>query len=336
MSPDTLSEPHDPADPARILAEPRPTGRILQSFCPVQDSVDWRLSRMFWETRGRDAFFGGDVPYVVTNDGHLAGNAVEVLLASLAAEDDGEDVILVEMGAGSGLFAKQFLDQLRNRCRETGRDIYDRTLYVVTDGAPAMVEGISESGVLADHAERVVPVTARLPGLPGALAEVLDRPPEGRVRGIFANYVLDSLPFTILARKGDALWELEMQTAVSANRDAGNYVDLSDDEIARRIEADEGLDDLVGLYPALVIDSRYEPIRRDTLPRAETIPEGGDETAAYLHSHGALDAIDEALSLLHPAGIMLVSDYGTATLPAARRMRGVPALRRLGGHRSEL
>ncbi len=65
-----------------LLAGARPVGTTLQDYCPACECVDWQLSRRYWEQQGPAAFLGGDVPYVVTNDGYLAGNALSVLLAS--------------------------------------------------------------------------------------------------------------------------------------------------------------------------------------------------------------------------------------------------------------
>ena len=72
---------------------------------------------------------------------------------------------MAELGAGSGLFAKQFLDQLAARAPE----VHARLRYTVIDGSQAMLDGIEETGVLADHADQVEKLCLTLPGLGDAL-----------------------------------------------------------------------------------------------------------------------------------------------------------------------
>lgn len=298
------------------LTGPRPTGTIIQDFCPAYDCVDWQLSRRYWDHRGPDAFLGGDVPYIVTNDGYLAGNAVAVLLASCeAAVEKGtlEDTIRVlELGAGSGLFAKQFLDQLQRSDAAHAQLVYDRLVYTVTDGSDTMISAMQERGIFADHADHVVCLPARAPGI----ADMLGAGPHaGQYRAVFTNYLLDSLPFTILSLLGDEVFELRLRTSIAKDVELSQYTTLGEDEIVARLNGDDaaGLAGLSGLYPALAIDAEYVRVERADLPLPDAIPvarDRADGPLVYLHSYGALASVDEALDLLRPDGVMLASDYG--------------------------
>ncbi len=289
----------------RVLAEPPKSGPVLETFRPIRECLDFRLSRRFWNLRGADAFLGGDVPYLVTNDGHLAAKGVATLLA--AAEDLDDEIRVLELGAGSGIFAKQFLDQLR----EAAPELYARTRYVATDGSEAMVESWSRAGLFAAHPGRV---EGRLVELPGLAAGLGDDPP---FHAAFANYVLDSLPFSLLAIRGAELWDLEIRTALDEGVDPARYTGLDLEQIAARVASGrpEDLDALVDLYPALVLDARYRRIDRETLPLAHILPCDPDDNAAararpYLHSHGALRAIAEVADRLAPGGFLCIADYG--------------------------
>jgi len=308
-----------------VLAAPRPRGVVLQDYVVAHDCVDWQLSRKFWEERGPAAFLSGDVPYVVTNDGHLAGNAVAVLLASCAeAAGNGtlEDRIdVLELGAGSGLFAKQFLDQLRASDAPNAALVYDRLTYWVTDGSEAMITAIQDHGLLGDHQGHVTCRPARAPGIADMLG---DAAPFGHFRAVFTNYLLDSLPFTILSLLGDQVHELRLRTAIAEGAELSQFTSLSEDQIIARFQDRDGIDTqgLADIYPALVIDGRYDRVARAELPLAETIPPGParkDGPRPYLHCFGALACIGEMLDLLRPDGFMLISDYGLAEIDADSR-----------------
>lgn len=287
----------------KLAIEPK-TGLVLEDYRPVFECLEFRLSRRFWNLKGADAFLGGDVPYVVTNDGHLAANGVTTFLVDLDPSVD--EFNLLEIGAGSGLFAKQFMDQLR----DSAPDIYARTRYHATDGSEAMVRAWDETGVFSDHEDHIEGRLTELPGLSAAF-------PSGIVfHAAFANYILDSLPFTLLAMLDQDVWELEFRTALDAGVDPEPYVGLTEQEIASRVARGrpEDLDALVDIYPALVLDTRYRPIDRDALVLGETLPpptKTSDERAKpYLHSYGALQAIRDVMDCLAPGGFLAVADYG--------------------------
>jgi tetratricopeptide (TPR) repeat protein len=308
-----------------VLSAPRPIGATLQDYALAHECVDWQLSRRFWEERGPAAFLSGDVPYVVTNDGHLAGNAVAVLLASCdeaAGNGTLEDSInLLELGAGSGLFAKQFLDQLRASDAVNAELVYDRLTYWVTDGSDAMIVAIQDHGLLADHKDHITCLPARAPGIAAMLG---DAAPTGHFRAVYTNYLLDSLPFTILSLLDDQVHELRLRTSIAEDADLSQFTSLTEDEIVARFHRDCALDleGLSDIFPALVIDGRYDRIDRADLPLGETIPRGPDREDGprpYLHCFGALACIDEMLDLLRPDGFMLISDYGLAEIDPGSR-----------------
>src|SRR5947209_466199 len=87
---------------------------------------------LFGRQRRNKAFLSdtSPVPFVVNNDGTLSRNAAEVFFAALqAAETDGrldDEIIVLELGIGVGLFARYFLDSMRELCRRAKKDYYDR------------------------------------------------------------------------------------------------------------------------------------------------------------------------------------------------------------------
>src|SRR5438876_9834768 len=101
-----------------ILAKAQSGRAIIQDFVPLADSLEWQLGEQYLRQRGNKAFLSdaSPVPFVVNNDGALSKNAAEVFFASLLAADKSgqleDEIFVLELGIGVGLFARYFLDPL--------------------------------------------------------------------------------------------------------------------------------------------------------------------------------------------------------------------------------
>jgi SAM-dependent MidA family methyltransferase len=286
------------------------SGPVLQELTPISQSVPWQLSQRFWNASGVEVFTSGEVPYVATNDGEQSRKALELYLTSLRhAEARGQreaTSYVLELGTGSGLFAKLFLDQLRDHSRRKGTDDYQRTRYLVCDHSAGLLEDTRQSGVFADHEERVQRVHLPAMELRVALAQEV---PEavGAIRAIHANYVLDSLPFTILSLRADRLFELRVRTRL---REDG-HGDSPED-----IEALCSWLDEVGAgtaHDAVVYETEYVPVLPSQLPRPDLIATGAasaPESRQIVHSFGAVACAEELVGLLRPDGHFVAMDYG--------------------------
>ena len=310
---DTASAPGE-LNLAEVLTRGAVRGQILQELAPIAMSLPWLRSQRFWSQAGLEVFTSGEVPYVVTNDGEQSRKAIEVYLASLrAAERQGsrEDASYVlEIGTGSGLFAKLFLDQLK-ACSSAD---YERTTYLVADASPSLLDDTSKSGVFAEHEARVQRVLLPPLALRAAIEEALPQV-VGKVRAFHANYVFDSLPFTILSASGEGLFELRLRTRIRKDLlpPGTRPPDTSD---ARALES--WLDALLGnsasSRAALTFEAEYVRIAREDLPFADLVPplpmDGIESGRQWVHSFGAVQCLADALSLLRSDGHVIVSDYG--------------------------
>jgi hypothetical protein len=133
---------------------------VVQDYCPFPQSVEWQLGQRYLSEHGSRAFLHdpGPVPYVVNNDGALSRRAAQVLFEGLLeAEAEGnreEEIQVLEVGIGVGLFARLFLDAFRALCREEGKDYYDRLCYVAGDYAGRMLLDACRHGAFANHPGR--------------------------------------------------------------------------------------------------------------------------------------------------------------------------------------
>jgi tetratricopeptide (TPR) repeat protein len=282
----------------------------------VSQSIPWLQSQRYWARAGVEVFTSGEVPYIVTNDGEQSRKALEVYLTSLREADAQRQrepmSYVLELGAGSGLFAKLFLDQLRDRSHEQGTDDYARTTYIVADKSPGLLDDTRSSGVFAEHEDRVLRVDLETLALRDALR--LAKPEAvGTIRAVHANYLLDSLPFTILSTCDTGLFELQVRTRL---REAASEDSLAAPPLHDVAALDVWLDELAAssstVHHVLDYESAYVRIDRDSLPYARLIPryDPNDASQQLVHSFGALECLEGVVSLLRPDGYFTAMDYG--------------------------
>ena len=313
--------PMDARTMTDLLTRRTARGLALQDLCPIWQSLPWLRSQRYWAGAGVEVFTSGEVPYVITNDGEQSRKALEVYLASLrGAEKRGRrepTSYVLELGTGTGLFAKLFLDQLRDRSRAEGTGDYERTKYLVCDSSGSLLDDTRQSGVFADHEDRVERINLPSKGLRPALIEAAPHAIDS-IRAVHANYVLDSLPFTILSAHDGALFELRIRTRLREDaRHPQGTAPPVDDLTALCAWLDElGEKDTPSAHHALVYEGEYVRVDRDQLPYPHLIsplgspPDGAGGSRQLVHSFGAVACLEEILDLLRPDGYFIGMDYG--------------------------
>lgn len=292
----------------------------LQAPCPLYESLEWQLSSLFWFESGLAPFLDNSVPYLINNSGRLSESAAVVLFENLLEIPPaaGDEIMVLELGAGSGLFARLFLDAFQQICRDRGEDFYERFTYVVTDRSPRTVENWRERRMFDAHARHVRAscLDALEPagafGAGGRPAGSGSRP--ASTRAVFCNYVLDVLPATIWRKQGGQIQELLVSTQLSASGPALEALTtLTVDEIARRARGRTDLREVLPLLPWLEPRVRFETPRTSTRWEATARAlledmKDGDRVAVNV---GALDCLERCLDQLDERGFVMVNDYGS-------------------------
>jgi hypothetical protein len=186
-------------------------GTTLQDFCPLAESLEWQLGQRYLRQRASKAFTtdASPVPFVINNDSGLSESAAEVLFKSLRAAEQTdslhENIAVLEIGIGVGLFARFFLDAFQRLCVEDGKDYYDRLCYVAADCSPRMLIDCARDGLFGNHSGRVRfrVVDAMRPAEGLAQDAVFQGGVPRRFHAVFLNYLLDCLPATALEIHGD-------------------------------------------------------------------------------------------------------------------------------------
>src|ERR1700733_6765472 len=120
----------------QVLARAQTSRDLVQDFVPLADSLEWELGQEYLRQRGNKAFLSDSspVPFVINNDGTLSRNAAEVFFANLQEAEKAspleDEIFVLELGIGVGLFARFFLDRFRELCGEHGKNYYDRLCYI--------------------------------------------------------------------------------------------------------------------------------------------------------------------------------------------------------------
>ena len=279
--------------------------RLVEEFCPVTESLDWRLSGQFWMTAGTRGFIEDTVPYASTSGGALSQDAAALLLANCQENPPVGPVVVLELCAGTGLFARLFLEAFRRLCAEAGEPFDENLVYYVTDRSPATVSQWKEFGVFDGTGAIPARGDARRP----LHWETSDGPVTlSRIRAVFCNYGLDSLPAAIVRRGKGGPEKLCVRTHLTADEARlrrHNSPSLQDvQEMAGRLDAS-----LFGLRSLFEIEAAFLPCKREYTMLDETLGLYGDLPRVILN-HGAMECLQALVPALDPDGFMLFSDYG--------------------------
>ncbi len=306
------------SSPEAALQGVRVKSTVLQDFRPLTGCLEWELSALHWNQAGLLPFLEDDVPFLINNSGRLSEHAAALLFANLLEAPGEGPIPVLELGAGTGLFARFFLDTFRAICRQEQRDFHERLVFYVSDQSPRTVEQWRERGQFEGHPPGVVRA-----GSCDALAPGVFRIPASKacgeqvivlsgLRAIFGNYLLDVLPATILRQGPAGPEELRIRTHLTEDRALlAQYTPLSPEEI-RALAQSTDLEEKARLLPLLSLlefESAFVPSEQPAALAAEALEEAKELERVVLNQ-GALASLEACLGLLDPAGFVLLNDYG--------------------------
>ena len=276
-------------DPVAIVANGAHKGHPVESFQPIWNSAAMRIARSAWADCGLEVFLQMDVPYGATSSGRLSDDAVQLLLETGPKPSPCR---FLEIGAGSGVFAKLFLDALKAQAPE----IYENCTYLVTDGSAKMLESQAAHGVLAEHSDHIETLIFDA-GAPWP------EEMQGAFDGVFGSYILDSLPIDILSVGESGIRQLQARCALPAINEA-----LQD---ALKIPGSAHLSPFLPIAKNLHIQTKH--ILAPSLPYAASLPKPEGDDTPLVHCHGAVACMENIAQSLRPQGFAMLSDYGTLT-----------------------
>jgi hypothetical protein len=175
-----------------------PTDLIIQKHASRVDSVRAKLAAVAWK-EGLSAFITNGVPFSFSS-GHVLADGIAYLVDALAQDSD--DITVMELGAGIGYLSSFCLDTLSQRFP----DSYRKSRFVVTDGAPALVQDAESRGVLSQHAPKSRFAVADLRDHHTILAE--------KPRMLILSYLIDAICPEHTLQQEHSLFEARIQSVI--------------------------------------------------------------------------------------------------------------------------
>jgi tetratricopeptide (TPR) repeat protein len=234
-----------------------------------------------------------------------------------------EDIFVLEVGLGVGLFARLFLDAFRARSAQEGKDYYERLHYVAGDYSGRMLRDACQHGIFENHPGRCL--LRQLDALDPAAAlreEPLLGEQERPFRAVFLNYLLDCLPATVVRSKGqesqvrgqqEQVRELFVRSCLAPGVYLREHTDMSLEELAEKIQAGGAEDraELLQLFGLLTSEYAFRPADlTDSLCRFREEFARSSASDSVWHSYGAIQCLERLLSLVRQDGFILFNDYG--------------------------
>ncbi len=277
------------ADPVALIANGARKGHPVEDFQSIWTCAAMRIARSTWDASGLEVFLRMDVPYGATSSGRLSEDAVKLLLETGPKP---APCRFLEIGGGSGLFAKLFLDSLKEQAPE----IYETCTYVMTDGSSNMLKSQEEYGVLAAHASHI---ETRVFDAGSAWPDDFI----GTFDGVFGSYILDSLPVEILKVGESGVQQMQARCAMPEPNPAL--------KAALETAGNGHLAPFVDSAKLMQIQTRHIP--SGPLPYEAALPPATDQDTPMVHCYGAIACIENIAKSLRGGGFAMLSDYGTLT-----------------------
>jgi len=277
----------------------------IEDFRPFSDCLESRLADAYWMTQGTRGFMEESVPYSVTSGGSLSRDAAELLFANCLEFPPTERFAVLELCAGSGLFARHFIDGFRRLCAENNADFHTRMVYYCTDRSPATVAQWKELGVL----EGLPAVMARGDAMTPLQWETADGPVEfAELRAVFCNYGLDSLPAAIVRQGPNGPEELCVRTNLTPSEARRKRLQAPPLEELRAMAERTDIT-LAGLAPLLESEIAFRPCTAE-YPFLREALEWYPVSSRVLLNYGAFVCLRQLIQVLNPNGFILINDFG--------------------------
>jgi tetratricopeptide (TPR) repeat protein len=315
--------------PVNVLVKAHGSRAVIHDFCPLADSLEWKIGQSYLHERGNKAFTSdpSPVPFTINNDGNLSVRAAAVFFSSLAAADKAgalePTIFVLELGIGVGLFARFFLDAFQELCEQHGTDYYDRLCYVAGDHSEKMLLDAGRCGVFANHpghyALRVVDALCPEKSLAKdpLFAELDGRP----FRALFLNYLLDCLPAAVLKADGQEVRQLWVRSCLTRGANLADHGGLTVEELVLLANGPDpqSSTELRRVYGLLASEYEYRPVKPADVGYGDFGVRFARsvQSEVVVHNYGAIQTLERLLELLGDTGFILINDYGNVRTEGA-------------------
>lgn len=305
-----------------LSTEQNPT-RILQPYTPFTEAVRWGIQFNYYANKGLRAWLDKSVPTTITTNSFAAiTNATLVLEAAVKQTEMGalgasDPVVVMEYGAGLGLFAYNFIRRFEQVCRREGKDFASRLVYIASDYAPEIaialcqqpfLQKFIESGQLRVASSDITedsPLTYYTPDAEaqaGYQCHTDESPP---LTAVITNYLHCCLRNDVLRQTGSQ-WHTKL---------VESSVELTPEEAAAGVDA-QTLMQHETILKRLIEKERWDEIELDKFcldsAHAQALEQvvTGRTKSELLNPNGSLKSVKVLQHKLRDGGIYLIHDKG--------------------------
>ena len=332
---------------------PQPGPVLLQDWTPLGQCLDLRISRTWWSRHAPELFTDHRVPTLAHDSGGLSRRSARVLFAWCKEQQKAgtlpAEIILVELGMGTGLHLRYLLDAFRDSCIAAQVDWYQRLVALGTDVSAATVRKALDRGLFTPHDGhvRLGYMDVQEPGLFLEIGTGAQLDLRGRIHALVANYVLDLLPVDLFRRSklenGAVQWEAVLVRTWLGRPDLLTaYTDLDAAQLQALAAAETTQDgdpradeQLAAAFSLMQLELRAWPVDLTGHPDLPELELEADAQEAALgadhallkqgtivnHSAGALRAAVRLAQALDPRGYAALRDVGYTTAELAAEAR---------------
>lgn len=260
----------------------------------------WQIHQHYFQTIGLKAWKRGDVPYTGVSNFIEAYKKARFFVENIKESQTREKIRILEVGAGFGEFAKNFLLALQSICDDEKLDYFFRLEYHISDFSIKTIEELKASGRLADFEELIYYQEL----------DVLNKNlqlKENSYDLILANYLLDQLPARVIAHSKGEFFEkyicIENPDLYYQKQIQNNFWFKQNrwlKALKKKVEFREiNIDKEIPLSDLEILESCFRANKASTV----------------VYSYGALKAIKNLSHLLKNTGVIICSDFNASTKP---------------------
>lgn len=199
----------------------------MHDAVPYPDCLLWQLSDYYFQQRGVQSWLQLECPFLITSNLQYAYQLAWVVHAGLKeAQIQGvlpDRLQMLEVAAGSGVFAIFFLKAFKEVCQQERSDYFERLSYLITDYSPRYLEAIDQNPILAPLRTSGQVQLGRLDVTQAdhyfdLQGERHDLRPDS-FQAVFSNYLFDTLPVAVYQWRNGQLHQKWVRTEIMGPQD---------------------------------------------------------------------------------------------------------------------
>ncbi|NQY79698.1 MAG: SAM-dependent methyltransferase [Candidatus Caenarcaniphilales bacterium] len=268
----------------------------------------WSIHETYFKNIGLKAWSSGALPFTGVTSYTETQKKVILLVENLRLagfEDNTETIKILEIGAGSGAFAKNFLHAFENTCNSLNLNFYRRLEYYLTDYAETTLDEIKNKNKLSEFSN-----------IKFFTLDILDDPNNSSLKDhigsfhcICSTYLLDQLPNRVIAKSKDQYYEKYIKINIP-----DELKNASDDLKKKVLKKNKWIKKIKKEFNFKEIDLESELPQAHIEPLKDCFREKQD-SSTVIYSYGALKALENSIRFLHIHGLIIYSDFNAASRP---------------------